>query len=284
MRAKAIAWMLAGVSVVTLAASSYTLFRRIEAYNREHPRSMYYFQSIGATEFLYNGTPVAIEESRDKDGGGQINVRFGEELLVLEIGIPQRFEALNLGTIGLAAHEDWLHVLRVIEGVPGKDFEAVFAEVEAAERPDRLIIVTRTPRPGDNKGVLEQRGLIDPDIDNDSWGWGEVMRKSWFFDFYEFMPDGTFKRHQTLRFPSTKYLDAPRDGELKQGTWQYSAALYVIPKGSAPKYNFTEAALVHAGYSLALTGVSVLVLMGSLAFALAPSREDRAPEASDARA
>jgi len=277
MRGSAIAWALAGVSVATLAGSSYTLFRRIDAYNREHPRSMHYFQSIAATEFLYNDTPVTIVESRDADGNGDISFRFGDESLVLEIAIPPRFEQLNLETLGLAAHEDWLHVLRVIEGEPGKDFNTVLGEVEAAQRTDRLVIVTRTPRPGDFEGMLEKQGVINPDIDNDDWGYGEVMRKHWFFDFYEFMPDGTFKQHETLRFPSSKYMDGFNPGELRQGTWQYTAALYVIPKGSAPKYNFTEAALVHAGKSLAVAGVSVLVLMGSVAFALAPTREDRVP-------
>jgi hypothetical protein len=275
--AKAIAWTIAGLSAVSLLGSTYTLFERITAFNREHPRTMFYFQPISATTFEFNDIPVSVSEHADEGEHGRLLFEFGDEELALDIAIPKQFEQLNMQTLGLASHNDWLHVLRMIEGEPGKSFDQVFAEVEAAQRPDRLIIVTRTPRPQDNDGVLKQKGMMDPEFGKDSWGWGEVIRKQWVFDFYEFMPDGTFKRHETLRFPSSRYLDEPREGELRQGTWQYSAALYVMPTGSAPKYNFTEAALVHSGHSLAVAGVSVLFLLGSIAFALAPSRAERVP-------
>ena len=234
---------------------------------------MFYFNPVGATAFTYAGHHGVITESIDDDGGGTLTITYGGASLDLPVAIPKRHTGLTLNNVGLDAHADWFRLLRMIEGEPGRSFADVYAEVEAGGRPDRLIAVTRTPTPGDNEGMLEEKGLFDPDIKNGDWGWGEVMRHQWVFDFHEFTPGGEIVHTDTLRFPEARYLSEPREGELCQGTWQWSAALYVMPKGSTPKYNFTEAALAHAGWPLGAAGVSATTLLACIGFALAPKRK-----------
>jgi len=272
-RARAIFWCGAAVSAAVLVPSAWALFDRIGEFNAAHPHTMFYFQPVTATAFAYAGHDGTITETIDDDGGGTLTVTYADASLDLPVAIRKLDTGLTLDNIGLNAHADWFRLLRMIEGEPGRTFADVYAEVNEGDRPDRLIAVTRTPTPGDNEGMLEKKGLFDPDIKNGDWGWGEVMRRQWVFDFYEFTPDGRIVHTDTLRFPEARYLDQPREGELRQGTWQWSAALYVMPKGSTPKYNFTDEALTRAGWPLGAVGVSTLALLTCLGFALAPQRK-----------
>ncbi|MEM1331075.1 MAG: hypothetical protein AAGG07_10985 [Planctomycetota bacterium] len=257
-----IAWALLGVSLVGLLVGSLTLFDRIGDFNADRPRTIFYRNPLMLREFLYAGREVELMDALDENGAGEITLRYGNDSVEIPVAIPN---ANDLD--GLERHEDWFRVLRVIEAEPGASFEQRLAEVERGEREDMLVVVTRTPDPGKNDGAI---GLK---VDPDAWGYGEVMRKHWTFDFYRLNPDGGIER-ETLRFPSTRRHQDPKEGELAQGTWQYDAAASVMPKGSEPKANFTQRALTQAGWALGVSGVSVMLLAFSTAWLLAPTRDD----------
>ncbi|MEZ6319350.1 MAG: hypothetical protein R3B49_11470, partial [Phycisphaerales bacterium] len=97
-------------------------------------------------------------------------------------------------------------------------------------------------------------------------------------------------RTERLRFPESprsfdrrtaealrKGLPAPtRDpDELAERTWQYDAAVAMSPRPPSitPEYQ----ALQNAGWTLPVASGSVLVVMFSLAWALAPARRERTP-------
>lgn len=217
-------------------------------------------QELNANRFQYAGQPVELSWELDELGRGDITLVYGDAAEIFEVGVPKQ-----LDIPGLARFEGWMKVLRFVETEPGRSTDEIFELVEAGEITDRLAIVTRTPKPEDRKGLM---GL---DVDEDAWGYGEVMRKHWDFAFYELIPGGGI-RAETLNFPSAKHMETPVEGELKRGTWQYDAALRTMPKGSAPKQNFTEDSLVNAGWRLGVAGTGALVFTVGLAFACAPSR------------
>lgn len=111
----------------------------------------------------------------------------------------------------------------------------------------RLVLVTRTPRPG-----------VDPDT------WGKVWYKDWTFDFYEFLPEGGFQ-HQTLRYPTTKEYEAGKSGEIEDGTWQFQAALRTMPTMQAgPRLKFKKSGFTAMGWTFPATCLSTFVFMMSM--------------------
>lgn len=255
----------AAVSAATLALSSYTLFDRIQSFNADNPKPVFLMQAAAGLSYTYAGRPVSLEPEIDDAGEGTITLRYGDESQVIPVAIPN-----SLDLPGETRFEDWLRVLRFVEAEAGADPAEVARRVEFGEADERLVVVTRTPTPEDNEGML---GIQLPEGD---WGYGEVLRRRWVFDFYELTKQGTIER-ETLLFPTTKYYEQHIEGELKQGTWQYDAAFRVMPTGSTPKHNFTEAALVEAGWPLGVSGASILILIGSMLVLLAPDRVQSVP-------
>ncbi len=170
--------------------------------------------------------------------------------------------------------------------------------------------VQREPNPQVAANVRRRRGDNDvvfdrEDFDNLFWGLfaardfdgvfgleqernestADVRRDQWRFDFYELLPGGGFEVQTSLRFPESgssllrrqnnaKLKGEPipqRDpGELQERTWQYGAALKVMPR--APAITFENQALRAAGWTLPVSSASVLGLMFGIFFAFAPAR------------
>jgi len=278
-QSRRVAWIGVVLSAVLLAVGATTLAQRIGAYNAAHPRTHPYFKSIDATEFRYAGRPVVISERVDDQGNGSVIVRYGDDVAAIEIGVPNPHPLP-----GLARHMDWLRVLLVAEP-EGRTYAEFEQAVERGEIRPRLVFVSRHLNPGidDNRFGLE--------VDESSRERGETMRKRWKFGFLELLPEGGF-RQWTRRYPESerayqgRVMAAARAGEptpqrdpdeLKEDSWEWHAALQVIPAGKAPNRSFRNDALLSAGWALPATSLGILGLMVCLAFALAPRRPDHSP-------
>lgn len=257
-RSKRIAWTLAALSGVLLAASSATMALRVAAFHRENKRMVYAFQAVTVRQFEYAGHAVTITDDDDPSGERFVLVRYGGDSLRLRVTVPG-----DRRLPGLLGHEDWLRVLRFASAT-GKTLDELRAGMQRGDTPDRLVIVTRTPEPG-----------AEPS------SWGEVNQRAWKFDFYEFRPEGGFD-HERKAFPVKRRVDlrtgvappAPED-ELKENTWEYQAALMVMPPARGPSPQFTNDGLHAMGWTLPATSTSMLVFIAALVVAVAPERSGR---------
>lgn len=275
-QSRRIAWVGFVVSLVLLALGAWNLAQRIHQYNAENPREHPYFITVDKPEFGYEGRIVSFVDEVDSSGEGQVIVHFGDDTAAIGVGVPN-----PLPLPGLARHEDWLRV--VLVGEPhGRTFEQFQAAVRSGEVVPRLVVVTRHLNPGidDSRFGLE--------VDESSREYGEVMRKRWTFGFLELLPGGGF-RQWTLRYPESersyqgRVMAAAQAGEstparspdeLQEDSWEWYAALLVIPSGKAPNRSFRNDALTFAGWALPATSLGILGCMGFLAFALAPRRSE----------
>jgi hypothetical protein len=252
--ARKAALFILAVSVLALLGSISVMAQRVSEYHAGSDQKFYMFSPVNGREFIYADRPVTILDEQGPSGTAVI-VRYGDEALRLHATIEPGPEQLP----NLIRHAQWMKVLRFVafergQGqrpgpVPGAGGEA--AEVQPR---DRLVVVVRNPPRG-----------TDPDT------WGQVWRKQWTFDLYEFKPEGGF-HHQRLGYPTHRRNEPPKDGELAEGTWEFYAALLVMPAGSKPTPKFTGDALKAMGWTLPAAAAMVLLLMGSLAALLAPSR------------
>lgn len=267
-RWRKVTWAIAGVSALALGASASLMGLRVAAYHKEHRQDIYAFQPIGVKSYSFAGKPVLLEDI-DEDGEWKLRVRYGDSELKLKIAIPGDRRLPEL-----LPHEDWLRVFRFASAT-GHSLDELRAKMDRGEVKDRLAIVTRTPEPG-----------ADPQT------WGEINRKAWKFDFYEFNPDGGFT-HERKSFPATprprlktNFANLFKKGEpvfsvtkrpqnpdeLEEGSWQFSAALLVMPAGRGPNPQFTSDGLEAMGWTLPATSSSILALMASMAIAASPRR------------
>jgi hypothetical protein len=242
--------VLAGVALLSLAVfvvSGREMARRIDEYYRTTDRRQYYFSRIDDREFVFAGKPVTIRDERGSDGGESVVVRYGDGDLRLAPTIPPASTQLP----GLTRHEDWMRVLRFAES--GRtSYEEFRRQVETARIRDRLAIVVRTPLSGSGRPEL-----------------GEAFRKEWAFDFYELKPEGGFA-HERLEFPKGRKAEP---GELVEGTWQFYAALQVMPPLGRPSPRFTGDALPAMGWTLPAAAFSGLALTWSAAMLLGGRRK-----------
>ncbi len=236
------------IGAALFLASIALMGRRIGEARRESPAAFFLFQGVGDRRFTFAGRDVTIQ---DVNKGSidtpvpHVRILYGEATLDLRVTIPSphRFPDLK-------GHEDWMRVLRFVDatGIPES---SVPGKIATRERPDRLVIVTRTPRAG-----------VDPST------WGEVWRHAWTFEFHEFMPDGTFD-HQRLAYPMSKMkrerlgITDPPESELREGTWQYQAALHLMPK-SGPTYQFSRSPMRDAGWTLPAAAASGVLMLAGL--------------------
>ncbi|MCB9845681.1 MAG: hypothetical protein H6811_06825 [Phycisphaeraceae bacterium] len=259
-------WVL--IAVVSLAAfcvSGVELARRIHAYHEARPPTLYYFRPVEIRDFEFAQRPVHVEDKLDENGQGTVVVTYGEASLEIPVSIPVRFKDLP----GLASHQDWLRILIIREG---ESFDADTARNERRQgvARGRCVIVTRLQRPG-----------ADPET------FGEVFKHDWQFDFYELTPDGEIERLERLAYPEGerslarrqrnakaqgKPVPERRENELKEGTWQFYAAMQVMPSGSVPSQSFASDALTSSGWPLPVAAMSMPLFVLSLALAVAPRR------------
>jgi len=268
------------VAAVTLIVSSWQLAVRIKSWNETFGRTIYYFFPVETTLFTFAGKPIRVIDEVNDAGEGDVEVQYGDQTLRIPVTIPN-----DLPLPGLARHSDWLRFHVFAQAEKKQSFKEFQAALDTGEITGRLVAVVRTPfaePPKDGNFNLETE---------EDWGWGEVRRDRWAFTFYEFLPEGGWKS-QTLRFPETgkafyrrqvkaerKGLPPPvrRDDELKEGSWQFDAAIPLMNRPPPITHEFQ--ALRSAGWTLPVASASIIFIMFSLAFALAPSRETQASSA-----
>jgi hypothetical protein len=255
---------IAAASFVGIVVSGWFMVHRVRDFNATSSRKTFAFQDVLARNFEYAGHPVSItDETDDKTGWVFAHIRYGDESLRLRASLK-----VDESLPDLAAHRRWLKVLRFAEA-EGVGIDELNRRILAGEVPDRLVIVTREPRPG-----------ADPET------WGEVQRADWRFSFYELLPDGTIAEEhraypETERSLNRRRSQARREGlpvpernpnEIFEGTWQFQAALALIPEGMGPKLRFDRDGVRAMGWTLPVASVSMLTFVFSLGFAMAPRR------------
>lgn len=221
---------------------------RVSSYNWASDQKLYMFNPVNGREFIFADRAVTVTDEQMPTGEGVV-VRYGDEVLRLQATIDPLSDQLP----NLVRHKHWMQVLRFAEHGRTTTREAD-ERVRRGEVPDRLVIVVRNPPRG-----------ADPD------SWGQVWRKLWTFDLYEFQPGGGFT-HERLGYPTNRRNEPPKAGELEEGSWQFYAALFVMPTGSRPTPKFTNDALKSMDWTLPAAAASMLMLMGSLAVFAAPKR------------
>ncbi len=252
--------LIAIFSAAAFTVSTTVLVSRIVAYRRDNKPQLFAFQDLDIREFTFAGKPVTLADEKADNENRTLAVSFAGEPLRLRVTIPSRQHDL-LVTHGLAAHRDWMRLLRFTE-YTGRDFETVSAEMKEGKTQDRLVLVTRTPRAG-----------MDP-----SSTWEDLHKKDWAFDFYEFKRAGGFDI-QHLRYPTTKPWQPAAQGELAEGTWQYDAALMTMPKSGIPSQNFLNSGFKAMGWTFPTACFSSVALVVSLVM-LVPIRRNTVLRAS----
>ncbi len=266
------AFSLAGLSLLTLLLSAWRLAERIEAWNKDNAPPIYYFIPVSQTAFTFAGRPVSLTGDINERGEGDVVITYGDDTLRLPVEIPT-----DLPLPGLARYSDWFR-LHVFAEASGMTFEAFERRLHAGGITSRLVAVVRRPLAAPAEG-----GRFGLETEDD-WAWGESRRDRWMFTFYEFLPGGGW-RTESLRFPESgahfyrRQVRAERRGEppptraedeLVEGSWQYQAAIPLMHR--PPSITNEQQALRNAGWTLPAASTSVVVLILSLAFALAPGR------------
>jgi hypothetical protein len=268
-------WLIAGVSLIALIVSSVLLAQRVRAYNESSVNSVFAFIEVNNPEFEFFGRPVSLTETEDTEGRHAVLITYGDDELKVAVTVEPR---RNLPGF-FNRHADWLRMVFFADrsGLSMDEFEA---RMNRDEIETRLVVVTRTPYGADP----DEPGLFGLEQERNE-STADVRRDQWRFDFYELEPDGGLTVHQPLRFPESgksllrrqnqaKLAGEPipqRDpGEIVERTWQYGAALKVMPR--APAITFENQALRAAGWTLPVASGSVLGLVFGVFFAIAPAR------------
>jgi hypothetical protein len=200
------------------------------------------------------------------DGLAQLRIEYGELEKVARVVEPPATGVPELGV-----YTDWLKVLEIHEVVRGPE-----GSLMDKEGSGRIVLIARVPPMG-----------YDPET------WGSVRRADWTFDFHEFKADGTIES-QTYRWPRSAIGEIGLKKEMEKGdatakilagippleerSWEYQAALHVIPKLNVPKYRFKDTAMRGMGWTLPVAGFSVLGVLIGIGLVVAPKRT-REPQA-----
>ncbi|MDX2146011.1 MAG: hypothetical protein SFZ23_00685 [Planctomycetota bacterium] len=262
-----LAWLLTLASVAMLIISGWAMSRRIVAFHEANPRNLFAFRDVAQMEFTYDGVPVKLVNR--VDGNTRfLDVHYGERVLPLRVTVPGNFDLP-----GMLPHLDWMRVLRFVPVEDGR-IHHTLARMRAGEIPDRLVIVTRTPKPG-----------------SDPLTWGQVWRKDWVFDFYEFLPRNDPRRsevgeiaHHRLGYPKSRRTEEARPDELRENTWELQAAMQLIPKGRGPSYKPMNDALSVVGWTLPVAGLSILGMVSAIFVATPRNRLKASIERTVSRA
>ena len=249
--------------------------KRVAAYNEQAHYGHFRFDVSTSRQFRAHGMPVTLTDTDDAkgDGLGQLRIEYGEHTKVVPVVEPPATGVPELGV-----YPDWLKVLEIHEVIRGPE-----GSLMDKEGSGRIVLVARVPPPG-----------YDPET------WGAVRRADWTFDFHEFMADGTIAS-QTYRWPRSAIGEIGLKKEMEKGdetakilsaippleerSWEYQAALHVIPKLNVPKYRFKDTAMRGMGWTLPVAGFSVLGVLVGIGLAVAPrglrraKRESSEPQA-----
>lgn len=244
------AFLFSAAGFAGMVVSGLSLAKRVEQYNIQAAHPLFAFAPFDSTNFTFRDRPVTIEDRTD-NGIRRLVIDYDGQKLAVNATLPSQYKLP-----GLKSHEDWFRIFRMLDST-GKDFDELTRQLNAGEIKSRLIIVTRTPLPGASEG------------------WAETWRKDWVFDFYEFLDEGGFT-HEQLSYPRTRAGKLPGPGELQPNTWQYEAALRLMPR-SAPTLTFRENAVSNPGWQLRVFAASSVVWIFGLAFGFAPARRRPQP-------
>lgn len=273
-RTRAIALIAALAFAASAAVSLWRMTLRIQRFHAASGKQLYAFKTFEDDDFTFLGRPVRIEDAAGAGGEPVVRVTYGEDSIELVPTFePLGSEAGNT----LARHVRWL---RLLGFVPRRGMS--IQEAERAIREGtlqlRLVLVARRQRAG-----------ADPETR------GEVERSGWRFDFYEFLPGGglgvehlrypesqrSLERRQRAAKRAGQPVPQRRTDELVDGTWQFAAALHVMPSagttpgigGPAPRW--TGDAIPAMGWTLPASSLSLTGLVIAIAVALAPTRRRR---------
>lgn len=244
------ATLIAVASGLLLAVSVTALTRRLADFYRENPTKHWVFQELDSRLFSYADRNVSLTDEKDPAGTRYLNVAYGDKKLRLRVTIPHR-QHEALASHGLAAHRDWMRIMRFVE-VSGMDPDDAVRKMSRGEIPDRLAMVCRIPRAG-----------VDPET------WGDAWRKDWSFEFFEFLPDGTIA-NERLHYPTNKRGEPAKPGELAEGSWQFDAALLTMPKSGVPNQQFLNTGFKAMGWTFPAACLSCVAF--TLAFVMAVYR------------
>lgn len=258
-------WLAACIlSLVAVVVLGYFMAVRLNDYNKNSGREIYVFQPIFAREFKWDDQDVSFTDDVDADGADVVVLQYGDDAVRLRSGLRSLPEEVP----GLQRHESWLKVLRFAPR-SGMSIEELQAAIDAGTADERLAVVVRLQRPG---------------VDQDSFG--QVMRGDWRFQIVELLPEGGFDEEVYLfpeserafnrRVSSARRAGEPvperRDDELVFGTWQFDAALHVMPKSGPPTPQFGRGAMDALGWTLPAATLLFFISAISLAMAFAPER------------
>ena len=278
MRRNRIIWLaVAALSATASAVGTVELAGRIARWNENNPTPIWYFQEVEQTRFQFQGREVEIDSDIDDLGVGEVAVTYGDQTLRIPVAVPAEHDFP-----GLLRYRDWMRVLLFADSqrMSVERFEQGLNDGSVRLR---CAIATRVPDPEVlGKGPLSD--VLDLEVDEDSWGWGETMRHQWTFHFYELLPGGGFEK-TTKQWPESwqslyrRQVRAAQSGEplperdpreFAYGQWQHDAALRVSPR--APGISKERQALRGAGWSLPTVAAGILGFIFALAFAFAPQR------------
>lgn len=268
--ARRIAWAVVLLATLALIASIVLLGRAIADHQRREGTPQYYYKPLDDADFTIAGRPVRVTEEVDNQGQGQLIVTYAQDTLRLNVSIPNP-NPLPL----MLRHEDWFRIFVWADGtgMNAREFEEAR---RTGQRPEHVVIVTRALGPGAPAG-----------------SWGDIWKDEWVFHFHTLIPPpadappdvGGGFAHEWWQYPESpksygRRLEAaraagqpppPRDPrDLVEGTWQYGAAMLVMPPQSAPPYAFNRGVLIANRAYVAVASVSILAIMIGLAVALAP--------------
>jgi hypothetical protein len=239
--------VIAMVSGLILAVSATALTSRLVSFYKANPTKHWIFQELDTRAFTYADRSVTLSDETDPAGTIFLNLTYGDNKLRLRVTIPHK-QHKNLAQHGLAAHRDWMRLVRFAE-VSGIDADDAVELMKHGKITDRLALVTRTPRAG-----------VDPST------WGEAWRKDWSFDFHEFLPEGGFASTK-LHYPTNKRGEPAKPGELVEGTWEFDAALLTMPKSGIPRQDFINTGFKAMGWTFPAACLSSVALAVSFVMA-----------------
>jgi hypothetical protein len=255
--------LLAAAALVVFVVSVYFMSQRAAAFNRAADHPEYQMLPQTAREFKLYGRDVSIQDAAMETGEAALWVSFGDAELLIPVRPPPVRDAPDLGL-----YEEWVAVLETWR----IRREEARGDPERVPGSGRLIIVNRRTPEG-----------FDPET------WGQVRRTDWTFDFYELTPEGDFE-HWVKRWPRSKYGDsvARREPEselakiepLEERSYEFLAALHVIPKLALPKHKFKDTAVEAMGWTLPAAAFSGLAIGVGLFLAVKPSRLARRDEST----
>lgn len=257
--------VLAAAALAVFVLSVYVMSRKAAAFNATADHPEYLMVPQPERRFTVYDRPVSIEDADLEDGRFAWRITYGDAELVIPVRPPPVKHAPDLGL-----YEEWAVALET--WLITRD-AATGGEPERKPGSGRFVIVSRRTPDG-----------FDPET------WGQVRRTDWTFDFYEFLPEGGFE-HSVKRWPRSKYGDsvARRDPgsdlakiePLEERSFEYLAAMHVIPKLALPKHKFKDTAVYAMGWTLPAAAFSGLAIGVGLFLAVRPSRLAlREPEAA----